>query len=140
MRLGQILRAFLEKESVTTAQLCAALGVNARTIQRDLRSLRDAGIAVHEEKKGVYSLDKDLFKELEVFDEIELSLIVALKDLVSQLGRPFEKAADALLGRICDYTACRPVYVKVDSGIQLSSRIMNRIVKAIQGGRQISFL
>lgn len=139
MRLGHILRTFLEKESVTTAMLCGMLGVNARTIQRDLKSLRDAGIAVREEKKGIYSLDKDLFKDLEVFDEIELALIVALKDLVSQLGRPFEKAADDLLGRICDYTACRPVFVKVEGGNQLNSKVMNRIIKAIQGGKQISY-
>ncbi len=139
MRLGQILKAFLNKDSVATAWICKELGVNARTIQRDFKALRDAGIPVHEKKKGEYALDKDLFKDLEVFDEIELSLIVALKDLVSQLGRPFEKAADDLLGRICDYTACRPVYIKVDSGIQLSSRIMNRMIKAIQGSRQVSF-
>lgn len=139
MRLGHILKAFLSKDSLTTAWMCSELGVNARTIQRDLKALRDAGIPVHEKKKGEYTLDKDLFKDLEVFDEVELSLIVALKDLVSQLGRPFEKAADGLLGRICDYSACRPVYIKVDSGTQLSSRIMNRMVKAIQGSRQVSF-
>jgi predicted DNA-binding transcriptional regulator YafY len=139
MRLGQILKTFLAKETVVTSWICDELGVNARTIQRDIKALRDAGIPVHEKKKGEYSLDKDLFKDLEVFDEVELALIVALKDLVSQLGKPFEKAADDLLGRICDYTACRPVYVKVDSGIQLNSKIMNKVVKAIQGGRQVSF-
>lgn len=139
MRFGQILKAFLNKDSVSTAWICKELGVNARTIQRDFKALRDAGIPVHEKRKGEYTIDKDLFKDLEVFDEVELSLIVALKDLVSQLGRPFEKAADDLLGRICDYTACRPVYVKIDSGIQLSSMIMKKIIKAIQGSRQVSY-
>lgn len=139
MRFGQILKSFLNKDSVSTAWICKELGVNARTIQRDFKALRDAGIPVHEKRKGEYTIDKDLFKDLEVFDEVELSLIVALKDLVSQLGRPFVKAADDLLGRICDYTACRPVYIKVDSGIQLSSKIMNRMIKAIQGSRQVSF-
>jgi len=139
MRIGQILRAFLERESVTTAFLCQMLGINARTIQRDLKALREAGIPVHEVKKGVYKLDKALFKDLEVFDDAELALIVALKDLVSQLGKPFEKAADTLLDRICDYAACKPVYVKVESGIELSSKIMSRLIKAIQGSRQVSF-
>jgi len=139
MRLGQLLRVFLDKDSVSTNLLCQMFGVNSRTIQRDLKSLKGAGIAVHEEKKGVYRLNKDLFKELVVFDETELALIMALKDLVSQLGKPFEKAAEDLLGRIGDYTEFKPVYVKIDSGIQLNSRTMNRIIKAIQQARQVYF-
>jgi predicted DNA-binding transcriptional regulator YafY len=139
MRLGRILRIFLERESVNTSWISQDLGVNARTIQRDLKALKCAGIPVNEEKKGLYRLDKNLLKDLEVFDDVELALIVALKDMVSQLGKPFERAADDLLGRICDYTACRPVYIKVKSDIPLSGKTMSRIIKAIQGGRQISF-
>ncbi|MFY9397875.1 MAG: WYL domain-containing protein, partial [Desulfomonilia bacterium] len=139
MRLGRILRIFLERESVSTSWISQDLGVNARTVQRDLKALRCAGIPVNEEKKGLYRLDKGLLKDLEVFDDAELALIVALKDLVSQLGKPFERAAEGLLGRICDYTACRPVYIKVKSDIPLSGKTMSRIIKAIQGGRQISF-
>ena len=139
MRLGRILRIFLERESASTSWISQDLGVNARTIQRDLKALKCAGIPVNEEKKGLYRLDKNLLKDLEVFDDAELALIVALKDLVSHLGRPFERAADGLLGRICDYTACRPVYIKVKSDVPLSGKTMSRIIKAIQGGRQISF-
>ena len=139
MRLGQILRLFLEKESVSTSWIGKELGVNARTIQRDLKALKCAGIPVNEVKKGIYHLDKSLLKDLEVFDDAELALIVALKDLVSQLGRPFERAAEDLLGRICDYTSCRPVYIKVKSDIPLSGKTMSRVTKAIQGNKQITF-
>ena len=139
MRLGQILRVFLEKDTVSTSWVCKELGVNARTIQRDFKALLAAGIPVHEVKKGYYELDKALFKDLEIFDDAELALIVALKDLVSQLGKPFERAADNLLDRICDYAACKPVYVKVESGTEISSKIMSRLIKAIQGSRQVSF-
>ncbi|HPW70168.1 MAG TPA: WYL domain-containing protein [Deltaproteobacteria bacterium] len=139
MRLGRILRIFLERESASTSWISRDLGVNARTIQRDLKALKCAGIPINEEKKGLYRLDKNLLKDLEVFDDAELALIVALKDMVSQLGKPFERAADDLLGRICDYTACRPVYIKVKSDLPLSGKTMSRIIKAIQGGRQISF-
>lgn len=139
MRLGRILRIFLEREAVSTSWIGQDLGVNARTIQRDLLALKCAGIPVNEEKKGLYRLDKNLLKDLEVFDDAELALIVALKDMVSQLGKPFERAADDLLGRICDYTACRPVFIKMKSDIPLSGKTMSRIVKAIQGERQISF-
>ena len=141
IRVGKVLKAFLERETVTTAVLSRLLGVDARTIQRGLRALRDAGLPVHEEKKGTYSLRKDLIRygDLSLFDEGELALIVALKDLVSQLGAPFERAAEDILSRLCDYSACRPVYVKIEGGINLRTKVMNRLIDNIQMGRQVFF-
>jgi predicted DNA-binding transcriptional regulator YafY len=141
VRVGKVLKAFLERETLTTPLLAQFLGVDVRTIQRDLRALRDAGLPVHEEKKGTYSLRKDLIKygDLNLFDESELALIVALKDLVSQLGTPFERAAEGILSRLCEYSACRPVYVRIEGGIDLSTKTMNRLVDTIQMGRQVFF-
>ncbi|MDT8273516.1 MAG: HTH domain-containing protein, partial [Desulfomonilia bacterium] len=141
IRVGRVLKAFLERESATTTLLSQLLGVDVRTIQRDLKALKDAGLPIHEEKKGTYSLKKDLIKygDLSLFDESELALIIALKDLVSQLGAPFEKAADMILSRLCDYSACRPVFVKIESGIELSTRTMTRLIEIIQMERQVFF-
>ncbi|HPC47689.1 MAG TPA: WYL domain-containing protein [Deltaproteobacteria bacterium] len=141
IRVGKVLKAFLERETVTTHLLAGLLGVGVRTIQRDLKALRDAGLPVHEEMKGTYSLKKDLVKygDLSLFDESELALIVALKDLVSQLGAPFERAAEDILSRLCEYSACRPVYVRIEGGIDLNTKTMNRLVETIQMGRQVFF-
>jgi len=141
IRVGKVLKAFLERETVTTAVLSRLLGVDARTIQRDLRALKDAGLPVHEEKKGTYRLKKDLIKygDLSLFDEGELALIVALKDMVAQLGPPFQRAAEDILSRLCDYSACRPVYVKIEGGIDLKTKVMNRLIDTIQMGRQVFF-
>jgi len=141
IRVGKVLKAFLERETVTTPLLAKLLGVDVRTIQRDLKALKDAGLPIHEEKKGTYSLKKDLIKygDLSLFDESELALIVALKDLVSQLGAPFERAAEDILSRLCEYSACRPVYVRIEGGINLSTKIMNKLVDTIQMGRQVYF-
>jgi len=141
IRVGKVLKAFLERETVTTPLLAQLLGVDVRTIQRDLKALKDAGLPIHEEKKGTYSLKKDLIKygDLSLFDESELALIVALKDLVSQLGAPFERAAEDILSRLCEYSACRPVYVRIEGGINLSTKIMNKLVDTIQMGRQVYF-
>jgi len=141
IRVGKVLKAFLERETVTTPLLAQLLGVDVRTIQRDLKALKDAGLPIHEEKKGTYSLKKDLIKygDLSLFDESELALIVALKDLVSQLGAPFERAAEDILSRLCEYSACRPVYVRIEGGINLSTKTMNKLVDTIQMGRQVYF-
>jgi len=141
IRVGKVLKAFLERETVTTPLLAQLLGVDVRTIQRDLKALKDAGLPIHEEKKGTYSLKKDLIKygDLSLFDESELALIVALKDLVSQLGAPFERAAEDILSRLCEYSACRPVYVRIEGGINLNTKTMNKLVDTIQMGRQVYF-
>lgn len=141
IRVGKVLKAFLERKTVTTPLLAQLLGVDVRTIQRDLKALKDAGLPIHEEKKGTYSLRKDLIKygDLSLFDESELALIIALKDLVSQLGAPFERAAEDILSRLCEYSACRPVYVRIEGGINLSTKTMNKLVDTIQMGRQVYF-
>ena len=141
IRVGKVLKAFLERETITTPLLAQLLGVDVRTIQRDLKALKDAGLPIHEEKKGTYSLKKDLIKygDLSLFDESELALIVALKDLVSQLGAPFERAAEGILSRLCEYSACRPVYVRIEGGINLNTKTMNKLVDTIQMGRQVYF-
>ena len=138
-RLAHILKVFIEKEHVSTNVLCQVFGTTPRTIQRDLKALRESGFPIHEESRGSHRLDKSLLKNLDVYDEAELALIVALKDLVTHLGRPFEKAADSIFNRLCDYTDCRPVFVKIDEPVLLSRRLMDKIIKAIQSSRCVAF-
>ena len=140
MRVGQMLKLFLEKERVTTATLSREFHTTARTIQRDLSFLKQCGFFVTEAGPGVYKLDKDIFKNFELFDENELALIVALKCAVSQLGQPFRKAADEVFNRLYQATASQPVYIHVDESVPLDARLMNRLLKAIRNRRRLSFL
>jgi predicted DNA-binding transcriptional regulator YafY len=139
MRVGQMLKLFLEKERVTTATLSREFHTTARTIQRDLSFLKQCGFPVTEAGPGVYKLDKDIFKHFELFDENELALIVALKCAVSQLGQPFRKAADEVFNRLYQATGNQPVYIHVDESVPLDTKLMNRLLKAIRNRRRLSF-
>jgi predicted DNA-binding transcriptional regulator YafY len=139
MRVGQMLKLFLEKERVTTATLSREFHTTPRTIQRDLSFLKQCGFPVTEAGPGVYRLDKDIFKNFELFDENELALIVALKCAVSQLGQPFQKAADEVFNRLYQATASQPIYIHVDESVPLDARLMNRLLKAIRSKRRVSF-
>ena len=139
MRVGQMLKLFLEKERVTTATLSREFHTTPRTIQRDLSFLKQCGFPVSEAGPGVYRLDKDIFKNFELFDENELALIVALKCAVSQLGQPFQKAADEVFNRLYQATASQPIYIHVDESVPLDARLMNRLLKAIRNKRRVSF-
>jgi len=111
-RLGQILRVFMEKEKVSSSCLSKEFHTTPRTIQRDLQLLKESGFPIHELSKGNYHMSKDLVKNLEVFDDTELALVVALKNMVGQLGQSFQKAANSVLDRLHECVTTMPVFVK----------------------------
>ena len=139
IRLGQILRAFMEKEKVSSTWLSQHFQTTPRTIQRDLLLLKKSGFPLHEVHKGVHQMSKDLVKNLEVFDDTELALVVALKNIVGQLGQPFKEAADGVLNHLYDCVTTMPVFVKIDDAITLDSSLLNRIVKAVKEKKQVHF-
>ncbi len=139
IRLGQILRIFMEKEKVASSWLADYFRTTPRTIQRDLLLLKESGFPLHEEKKGTYCFSRDLVKNLEVFDDTELALMVAMKNIVGQLGQPFQKAADDVLDRLYDNVASMPVFVKIDDAIPLDISCVNRLLKAIREKKQVGF-
>jgi len=139
IRLGQILRIFMEKEKVSSSWLSKEFQTTPRTIQRDLLLLKESGFPLHEIQKGSYQLNKDLVKNLEVFDDTELALMVALKNVVAQLGKPFEKAAGDVLERLYECVTSMPVFVKIDDAMPLDTTFLNRMVKAIRGKRHVGF-
>jgi len=65
--------------------------------------------------------------------------MVALKNIVGQLGKPFQKAADDVLDRLYDCVTSMPVFVKIDDAIPMGPSFINRMVKAIREKRQVSF-
>jgi predicted DNA-binding transcriptional regulator YafY len=139
IRIGQILRILMEKDHVSCDWLSKQFQTTARTIQRDLLLLKTSGFPVHEIHKGSYGLRKDLLKHLEIFDDTELAVIVAIKNIVGQLGLPFQKAADNVLDRLYDSMTNMPVFVKIDDAVLLDSLLLNRIVKAIRAKKQVNF-
>jgi len=139
IRLGRILRVFMEHEQVSSTWLSENFQTTPRTIQRDLLLLKKSGFPLHEVHKGVHQMSKDLVKNLEVFDDTELALVVALKNIVGQLGQPFQKAADGVLDRLYDCVTTMPVFVKIDDAIPIDSTLLNKIVRAIRERKQVSF-
>ncbi|MGB5217172.1 MAG: transcriptional regulator [Smithella sp.] len=139
IRVGQILRIFMEKEMVSSSWLSREFQTTPRTIQRDLLLLKESGFPIHEIHKGSYQLSKDLVKNLEVFDDTELALMVALRNVVAQLGQPFQKAVDGVLERLYESVTSMPVFVKIDDAMPLDTAFLNRMVKAIRDKKQVGF-
>ncbi|MCX5829669.1 MAG: WYL domain-containing transcriptional regulator [Deltaproteobacteria bacterium] len=139
IRLGQILRIFMEKGQVSSSWLSQHFRTTPRTIQRDLLLLKESGFPLHEVQKGLHKMSKDLVKNLEIFDDTELALVVALKNIVGQLGQPFKKAADSVLDRLYDCVSSMPVFVKIDDAVPLDSALLNKIVRAVREKKQVTF-
>ena len=139
VRLGRILRVFMERDEVATSFLSREFRTTPRTIQRDLLLLKESWFPIHEVRKGTHRMEKDLVKNLEVFDDTELALVVALKNIVGQLGDPFRKAADGVLDRLYDCTTSMPVFVKIDDPVPLDGSLLNKIIRAVREKRQVAF-
>lgn len=139
IRLGQILKIFLEKEKVSTSWLSKYFQTTPRTIQRDLILLKKASFPLSELSRGYYHMDKTLLKNFEVFDETELALVIAIKNLVRQLGAPFQQAADDIFNKLYEDVTTSPVFIKIDDSVILDKRQFNRIIKTIREKRQGSF-
>ena len=65
--------------------------------------------------------------------------MVALKNVVSQLGQPFQKAVDRVLERLYESAASMPVFVKIDDAMPLDTTYLNRMVKAIRDKKHLGF-
>ncbi|MFA6414162.1 MAG: WYL domain-containing protein [Syntrophales bacterium] len=139
IRLGQILRIFMEKGQVSSSWLSQHFRTTPRTIQRDLLLLKESGFPLYEVQKGLHKMSKDLVKNLEIFDDTELALVVALKNIVGQLGEPFRKAADGVLDRLYDCVTSMPVFVKIDDAVPLDSELLNKIIRAVREKKQVTF-
>ena len=139
IRLGQILRIFMEKGQVSSSWLSQHFRTTPRTIQRDLLLLKESGFPLYEVQKGLHKMSKDLVKNLEIFDDTELALVVALKNIVGQLGEPFRKAADGVLDRLYDCVTSMPIFVKIDDAVPLDSELLNKIVRAVREKKQVTF-
>ena len=142
VRLGQILKIFFEQDKVHTSSLAENFKNSDRTIQRDFELLREAGFPVNKVSQGCYKLDKSLFKNMEYFDQTELGIIVALKNIVTQLGPRFQRAADSVFNNLYQNLGIQssvPVYINVDQPASFDSRLFNRIEKAIRTRKKVCF-
>ncbi|MGV8059203.1 MAG: helix-turn-helix transcriptional regulator [Smithellaceae bacterium] len=136
IRLGQILKIFMDKENVSTTLLSKHFCTTPRTIQRDILLLKRADFPLNELSRGNYQMDKTLFKNFEVFDETELALVIAIKNLVGQLGAPFQQAADDIFNKLYEDVTTSPVFIKIDDSVMLDKQQFNRIIKSIREKRQ----
>jgi predicted DNA-binding transcriptional regulator YafY len=139
LRLTKILRYFLEKDEVYTSKLAADFATTTRTIQRDLLTLRKAGFPIHEKKMGQHYLDKSIINNLRSYEDSELALIVAIKDMVTQLGKPFGDNADTIFNRLSDFTESRPVFVKLDEPTRFPRKTVDKVVRGINEKRILQF-
>jgi predicted DNA-binding transcriptional regulator YafY len=139
VRLGQILKIFMDREKVSTTWLSKYFCITPRTIQRDILLLKKADFPLNELSRGNYEIDKTLIKNFEVFDETELALVIAIKNLVGQLGSPFQQAADDIFNKLYEDVTASPIFIKIDDSVILDKKQFDRIIKAIRGKQQAIF-
>jgi predicted DNA-binding transcriptional regulator YafY len=98
-RLLQALRTL--PAPVTAARLALDTGVSARSIYRDIESLRMGGAEIDGERGYGYSLVEDGTLPPQMFSRIEIEALVLGLAEVKQMGDPaLAKAAEAVLAKV----------------------------------------
>ncbi len=130
VRLGKILKILQQNNTVSLNSIVEKFNVTERTIQRDIKKLQEAGFSIKREKKGFYSLDKNLLKNDFYYNESELAFILGLRDLLSKLGKPFQDAADNILTKIY-INSSSVIFIGMEPTIPVNNKIFNQLVRAI---------
>lgn len=101
-RLFSLLQALRSLPApVTAAQLAFATGVSARSVYRDIDSLRAAGAKIEGERGFGYRLVDDGTLPPQVFSRMEIEALALGMAEISQLGDPaLATAARSLLGKV----------------------------------------
>ncbi|MCX7983021.1 MAG: transcriptional regulator [Syntrophales bacterium] len=139
MRLGRILKIMSEKDKLPIGWLSRHFDTTTRTIQRDIRLLKLAGFPIYQLGRGVYSMKKDLVKNMDVFDDTEMAMIIALKNVISQLGESFKKAADSILERLNDCMTGLPMFIKIEDTASVDGVLLGKVARAIVDRKEVSF-
>lgn len=138
-RLLRIIKIFSEKEKVPVSWLSRQFQITTRTVQRDLKILKASGFPIYKKERGIYCMKKDLMKNVEVYDDVELGMMIALKNIVSQLGEPFGKAVNSVLDRLMEWIDEHPVFIKIDDTVSVDGYLLGKIVRAIVDKKEVSF-
>ncbi len=139
LRLTRMFRYLLERDEVYTVNMAAEFATTTRTIQRDLLALRKAGFPIHEKKMGQHCLDKSIINNLRSYEDSELALIVAVRDMVTQLGKPFGDNVDTIFNRLSDFTDNQPVFVRLDRPTLFPGKTIDKAVRGINEKRILKF-
>ncbi len=140
-RLVSILRLLGENDRVNVSKLAKDFLVSTRTINRDLRFLREAGFTIVRVDQGVYSAAPSQLDGLEMLDEDELSFLIATRHLVRQLLPDIEPKLTGFLGLTEDLIS--PVHISAGIPQMLSNetqKTMRVLLSHIAAKREITFL
>lgn len=155
-RLISILRKLDNREKCTPASLAEHFNVTDRTIQRDMEVLNAAGFSIYFDKEdNTYSFTDSNYalKDLNLNAE-EIAVLIIGKQLVQELGKPFEKAYQSLLRKVRTETGKqtrdkvkkieerRHFWVDIEpmEGFEKIERQYNAIVAAMDKGKEIEIV
>ena len=140
-RLVAILRLLEKNERVSVKGLSEEFGVCTRTINRDIKFLREAGFRIDKVAPGVYTAQPSQLEGLEVMDSDEVSFLIASRRLVRQILPEMEERLDVFLRCFLDDVSL-PVHISADIPQTLSDdtiKVMRSLLNYIYRQKEVTF-
>ncbi|WP_428075499.1 helix-turn-helix transcriptional regulator [Candidatus Avelusimicrobium luingense] len=106
----------LDKGPINLAKMAAEVGVNVRTIQRDMNEIQSADFPLWNPKPGDYAFIAGCSLQRMKLSGAEASLLVVMNEMASSLGGNFGRTFSILKNRLLAMPQDNPFFIKLNNG------------------------
>ena len=118
-RLLTMARKLEAGKLATTREFSEEFNVTARTVQRDLELLNQAGFLITSPEKGIHTFEKGFsLRKMELSPE-EASLLAFFGEIAKSLGGKFEESFRRIMKKVLQQEYDSPYYAKIPDGVKL---------------------
>ena len=105
------------------------LDVTERTIQRDINDIDAGGFPVYKAAPGVYKFIEGFSLKKMNLTEAEASLLLVMQDVITLLGKPFQKSFASLRQKVLNAPEKSPFYIKMPAGSKYEETKITRVLE-----------
>ena len=127
-RIVRLLNILSEGELIIT-ETARDLEVCVRTIQRDIRTIEDAGFPIYNEKPGRLRFAEGFsLKKMKLSNE-EASMLVLMADIIKPLGSRFDNSFQNIKNKLFNSEEESPFYVKMPKGLKYETNAITTVLE-----------
>lgn len=119
----------LDGEGINVWREARELDVTERTIQRDINDIDAGGFPVYKAAPGVYKFIEGFSLKKMNLTEAEASLLLVMQDVITPLGKPFQKSLASLRQKVLNAPEESPFYIKMPSGSKYEETKITRVLE-----------
>jgi predicted DNA-binding transcriptional regulator YafY len=128
----------LSAGTLVVADTAIDMGVSTRTIQRDIRTIEDAGFPIYDKKPGQICFEEGFSLKQAKLSNEEAAMLALISDMVRPLGANFEKSFNSLRNKVLARSTDSPYFIKMPKTKGYpKNEVTDKIAEAIERKEKI---